>query len=103
MLYDTIKNTYIFRAKLVIYYEYDNFKKAFVTSLPVMAGYLFLGTGFGILLQSKGYNFVWAILMSFTIYAGSMQYIAVDLLSSVTDTYGKCPPSFLWHINVRKV
>ena len=56
-------------------------RAAFPLTLPVMAGYLVLGMGFGILLQSKGYHFVWAILMSLTIYAGSMQYVAVDLLS----------------------
>ncbi len=54
---------------------------AFVASLPVMAGYLVLGTGFGVLLQAKGYNWLWAALMSVTIFAGSMQYVAVDLLS----------------------
>ena len=43
---------------------------AFRVSLPVMAGYLFLGLGFGILLQAKGYSFWWAVLMSTTIYAG---------------------------------
>lgn len=46
-----------------------------------MAGYLCLGTGFGVLLESNGYSFLWAALMSLTIYAGSMQYVAVDLLS----------------------
>ena len=56
-------------------------RAAFPLPLPVMAGYLVLGMGFGILLQSKGYHFGWAILMSLTIYAGSMQYVAVDLLS----------------------
>ena len=55
-------------------------KKCFVTTLPVMAGYLFLGTGFGMLLQSKGYGFLWAVAMSGFIYAGSMQYLAIDLL-----------------------
>lgn len=56
-------------------------KKCFVTTLPVMAGYLFLGTGFGMLMQSKGYGFLWAVAMSAFIYAGSMQYLAVDLLT----------------------
>ena len=56
-------------------------KAAFPLTLPVMAGYLVLGVGFGILLESKGYSFLWAGLMSLTIYAGSMQYVAVDLLS----------------------
>ena len=55
-------------------------KKCFVTTLPVMAGYLFLGTGFGMLLKSKGYGFLWAVAMSGFIYAGSMQYLAIDLL-----------------------
>ena len=49
------------------------FKAAFPATIPVMAGYLVLGIGFGILLQSKGYSFLWAGVMSLTIYAGSMQ------------------------------
>lgn len=57
-------------------------KHAFIASLPVMAGYIVLGTGFGILLTSKGYSFWWALLMSITIYAGSMQYVGVNLLAS---------------------
>ena len=55
---------------------------AFPKTLPVMAGYLVLGFGFGLLLQSKGYNVLWAVLMSVTIYGGSMQYITIDLLSA---------------------
>ena len=56
-------------------------KTAFLTTLPVMAGYVVLGTGFGILLSSKGYNPLWTLAMSVFIYAGSMQYLAVDLLA----------------------
>lgn len=55
---------------------------AFPRTIPVMAGYLVLGFGFGLLLQSKGYNCLWAVLMGLTIYGGSMQFVAVDLLSS---------------------
>ncbi len=58
------------------------FKRAFRDSLPVLAGYLALGIGFGVLLQSKGYSFWWAILMSCTIFAGSGQYAGVDFLAS---------------------
>lgn len=56
-------------------------KTSFLSTLPVMAGYLFLGTGFGMLLHSKGYGVLWSAAMSLFIYAGSMQYLAVDLLS----------------------
>ena len=46
-----------------------------------MAGYLVLGTAFGVLLSDKGYSFVWALAMSLFIYAGSMQFVAVSLLT----------------------
>lgn len=58
-----------------------NIRYALKRSLPVMAGYIVLGMGFGILLTSKGYSAGWAFLMSLLIYAGSMQYVAVDLLA----------------------
>ena len=57
-------------------------KRAFRDSLPIMAGYLALGIGFGVLLQRAGYSFLWAILMSCTMFAGSGQYAGVDFLSS---------------------
>jgi len=46
-----------------------------------MAGYVVLGMGFGVLLSSKGYGPLWAFAMSGFIYAGSMQYLAIDLLT----------------------
>ncbi|MBO5129463.1 MAG: AzlC family ABC transporter permease [Oscillospiraceae bacterium] len=59
----------------------NTLKTAFLSTLPVMAGYVVLGTGFGILLQSKGYGLLWSVAMSGLIYAGSMQYLAVDLIA----------------------
>ena len=56
-------------------------KKAFVKTLPVMAGYIVLGTGFGILLRSAGFGVGYALAMSLFIYAGSMQYVGVGLLA----------------------
>lgn len=55
--------------------------QAFYKSLPVMAGYVVLGIGFGILLRSAGYGVVWALAMSVLIYAGAMQYVGVGLLA----------------------
>ena len=56
-------------------------KQAFYRSIPVMAGYVVLGTGFGILMRNAGYGVLWAAAMSAFIYAGSMQYVGVGLLS----------------------
>ena len=56
-------------------------REAFVSTTPVMAGYIVLGMGFGILLRTKGYGPVWAFCMSAFIYAGSMQYLTIDLLT----------------------
>lgn len=49
--------------------------------MPVMAGYVVLGIGFGILLHNAGYGVLWALAMSVFIYAGSMQYVGISLLS----------------------
>lgn len=56
-------------------------KKAFISTVPVMTGYLVLGMGFGIILKTKGYGMLWAFIMSTFIYAGSMQFVAVNLLT----------------------
>ena len=49
-----------------------------------MTGYLVLGFGFGIVLSSSGYGMALALAMSLFIYAGSMQYVAIGLLSAGT-------------------
>ena len=56
-------------------------KLAFYKSIPIMAGYIVLGTGFGILMRNAGYGVLWAAAMSIFIYAGSMQYVGVGLLT----------------------
>ena len=56
--------------------------KAFYRSIPVMTGYIVLGIGFGILLRNAGYGVLWAFSMSLLIYAGSMQYVGIGLISS---------------------
>lgn len=56
-------------------------KTALRDTLPVMTGYVFLGFGFGILMSQSGYGILWSVAMSLFIYAGSMQYVAVPLLT----------------------
>ena len=45
-------------------------------------GYLAIGMAFGFMLQAIGYNYIWAFFMSLTIYAGSGQYLGVQLLNT---------------------
>ncbi len=59
----------------------NTLRQAFLDSLPVMAGYLVLGFGFGVLLHADGYPFYVATLMSLVIFAGSLQYAAVSLFA----------------------
>ena len=61
--------------------KHNIFHTVFKDTLPVMTGYVFLGFGFGILLQQNGYGVLWSLAMSLFIYAGSMQYMAISLLS----------------------
>ncbi len=61
-----------------------NFRRALKDSFPVMTGYIVLGTGFGILLNAKGYNALWALAMGLIIYSGTMQFVAVDLFSGAS-------------------
>lgn len=55
-------------------------KKAFIKSVPILFGYLFLGIAFGVLLSQAGFNFVWAFFASIFIYAGTGQFLLVSLL-----------------------
>ncbi len=57
-------------------------KRAFLSTVPVLTGYVILGIGFGILLSEQGYGFGWSFAMSALIYAGSMQYVALELIRS---------------------
>ena len=62
-------------------------KKAFPYTIPVLTGYLFIGIAFGVMYAEKGYSFLWAILMSLLVYAGSGQYLAVNFFVPVFHFY----------------
>ena len=57
-------------------------KQAFPYTIPVLIGYLFLGTSFGVLLTSSGFPIYYAPLMCITTFGGSAQIVGVDLLKS---------------------
>lgn len=56
---------------------------AFPHTIPVLAGFMILGTAYGILMSSKGYGIGWTVLMSLVIFAGSAQFVAITFLTSV--------------------
>ncbi len=56
-------------------------KEAIISTLPVLTGYLVLGFGFGIIMKSSGFSVLLTLAMSVFIYAGSMQYAAIGLLT----------------------
>ncbi len=56
------------------------FKAAFPYTIPIFAGFWFLGMTYGIYMNVSGFSFLYPMLMSITIFAGSMEFITVDLL-----------------------
>ena len=59
------------------------FKAAFPHTIPVLTGFLTLGMAYGVLMQTKGYGAIWSGLMGLIAFCGSMQFVAITLLTSV--------------------
>ncbi len=59
----------------------NTLRKALIATLPVLTGYLVLGFGFGILMQTVGFGILPTVAMSLLIYAGSMQFVAIGLIT----------------------
>ena len=68
---------------------------AFLKSLPVLFGYVFLGIAFGILLQQAGFHPLWSLVCSLVVYAGSLQFVLVSFLSVTTSLPVVAAMSFL--------
>lgn len=58
------------------------FKAALPYTIPICIGFLFLGMSYGFLMRSKGFSFVYPMFMSLFIFAGSMEFVTVNLLLS---------------------
>lgn len=59
------------------------FKAAFPQTIPIMAGFLFLGITYGIYMNTSGFSFVYPMIMSLVIFGGSLEFVAVQMLLSV--------------------
>ena len=55
-------------------------KAAFPYTIPIFAGFWFLGLTYGIYMNSENFNFLYPMFMSFCIFAGSMEFVTVGLL-----------------------
>lgn len=61
------------------------FKAAFPNTIPIFAGFLFLGMAYGIYMNASGFSFLYPMLMGLTIFAGSVEFVAVGLLLAPFD------------------
>ena len=77
------------------------FRYCLKATLPVCAGYITLGMGFGLLMYDKGYSWLWSLLMSLFIYAGSLQFVGVTLLTGGVSPISAAVTSLL--VNLRHV
>lgn len=57
-------------------------RAAFPHTLPILAGFWFLGMAYGIYMNVSGFSFVYPLLMSMTIFGGSLEFVAVEMLLS---------------------
>ena len=55
---------------------------AFPHSLPIFAGYGFLGLAYGILMSVNGFSPLFTMMMSLLVFGGSTQIVAVELLTA---------------------
>lgn len=57
-------------------------RAAFPHTLPIFAGFWFLGMAYGIYMNASGFSFVYPMLMSMVIFGGSLEFVAVEMLLS---------------------
>lgn len=56
------------------------FRAAFPYTVPIFAGFVFLGIAYGIFMNSLGFSAIYPILISLTVFAGSMEFVAANFL-----------------------
>lgn len=64
------------------------FNAALPLTIPICVGFLFIGMSYGFLMNSMGFSFVYPMFMSLLIFAGSMEFVAANLLLGAFDPLG---------------
>lgn len=59
-----------------------SFKAAFPCTIPILAGFLFLGMAYGIYMNVSGFSFVYPMIMAAVIFGGSLEFLAAQMLLS---------------------
>ena len=55
-------------------------RAAFPHTVPILTGFLFLGMTYGVYMASLGFSWIYPTLMALTIFAGSMEFVAANML-----------------------
>lgn len=66
------------------------FGRLFPHTLPILAGFLFLGFAYSLLMRTKGFSFLYPMCMAMTIFGGSLEYVTVSMLL----IFGLCDETF---------
>lgn len=61
------------------------FRAAFPATIPILTGFGFLGMTYGIYMNASGFSFIYPLLISITVFAGSLQFVLVNLLVGAFD------------------
>ena len=69
------------------------FRYAFPHTIPIFAGFWFLGITYGVYMNVSGFSFVYPMLMSMTIFTGSMEFV----------NFNRCAASVLQHFHAGQI
>lgn len=67
---------------------FNKFKTVFIYTIPVLAGYIFLGIAFGLLVRTNGYPTWYGVIMSIIMFTGALEFAAIPMLSQPFDPIG---------------
>lgn len=58
-----------------------SFRAAFPQTIPILAGFLFLGFSYGVYANVSGFSFLYPTLTALLIYGGSLEFVVISMLT----------------------